>query len=113
MATFEWLERSVPVEGDPTLPGDRIFARLFDPASGIADAALVVAGASAYLVRPLEPPRLVHTAEDAELLFGALADAAPGRRAGEWRAIPDDVSGSLRATSLWVVATAGLRRAAG
>lgn len=111
MADADWVARLAPVGDDPALSGERMFARLFDPVSGIPDAALVVAEASAYLVRPGETPRLVHAADDVELLFGALAGQEHARSPGEWRAIPDDVPLSLLATSTWVVATAGLKRA--
>jgi hypothetical protein len=107
-----WLERFAPVEGDPALAGDRAFARLFDPASRLPDAALVVAGEEeriAYLVRPGEGPRLVGADADAELLFGALPELVGARTAGEWREIPSFVPRSLRRTADWVVMAACLR----
>lgn len=110
VGTQEWLERYPPVDGDPTLAGGRSFARLFVPESGVADAALLVAGATAYLVRPCEQPRLVLAADDVELLFGALDDVLPERTPGEWREVPDFVARALLATADWVAMTACLRR---
>jgi hypothetical protein len=107
-----WLERFAPVEGDPALAGDRSFARLFDPASRLPDAALVVAGEeerTAYVVRAGGEPRLVHSEHDPELLFGALPELVGSRTTGEWREIPPFVPRSLRRTADWVVMAACLR----
>ena len=111
-ATELW-ERFGAVEGDPALPAERSFARLFDPAGGWPDAALVVAAdptrTTAYLVRPGDGPRLVGVEPEADLLFGALPDLVGARRTGEWREIPAFVPRSLRGTADWVVMAACLR----
>jgi hypothetical protein len=109
----ELWERFAPVDDDPALPAERSFARLFDPAGGWPDAALVVAGdpteTTAYLVRPGDGPRLVGAEAEPDLLFGALPELVGARRTGEWREIPAFVPRSLRSTAEWVVMAACLR----
>jgi hypothetical protein len=108
-----WPAQFAAVDGDPELADERAFARLFDPESGLPDAALVVAhaagGATAYLVRAGEGARLVHAAGEAELVYGALPDLVRARVWGEWREIPAFVPRSLRRTADWVVMAACLR----
>lgn len=109
----EWAAPFAPVDGDQALADDRAFARLFDPVSGVPDAALVVAHvdgeATAYLVLPAHTPRLVRGAVETELLYGALPELVDARLWGEWREIPPFVPRSLDATAAWVVMAACLR----
>jgi hypothetical protein len=111
----EWAAPFAAVEGDPALAADRAFARLFDPVSGVPDAALVVAHAggeaTAYLVLPAHAPRLVRAAVETELLYGALPELVGTRTWGEWREIPPFVPRSLDGTAAWVVMAACLRAA--